>query len=84
MRDVLRNAETIVPLDRIASAFSAAYLKTLSVSPCATQQRERAIVSCVSSARPTLGILCPEATVETDRQIASLGACPSNAQGGAN
>ena len=73
MRDVLRNAETMVPLDRMASTFSAAYLKPLLASACPAPQHERAIASMVKFARPTLGVLCPEATVETDRQIAALG-----------
>ena len=57
MRDVLRNAETMVPLDRMASTFSAAYLKPLLVSACPAPQHERAIASMVKSARPTLGVL---------------------------
>jgi hypothetical protein len=72
MRDVLRHAATIVPMDRMASAFSAAYLRPLPWSPCPSPPPERATASLVKSARPVLGVLCPEATVETDRQIATL------------
>ena len=71
MRDVLRNADAMVPLDRMASAFSAAYLKPLLVSPCPAPQPDRAIVA-LKSARPTLGVLCPETTVDADRQITTL------------
>jgi O-antigen biosynthesis protein len=73
MRDVFRNAETIIPLDRMASAFCTAYLKPLLVSPCPASQHERTIAARLNSNRPTLGVLCPEATPETDRQIATLG-----------
>jgi hypothetical protein len=72
-RDVFRNAETIIPLDRMASAFCTAYLKPLLVSPCPAPQHERTIAARLNSNRPTLGVLCPEATPETDRQIATLG-----------
>ena len=73
MRGVWRRAETIVPLDRMASAFCAAYLKPLLVSPCPAPQHERTIAARLNSRPPTLGVLCPEATPETDRQIATLG-----------
>jgi hypothetical protein len=57
----------------MASAFCTAYLKPLLVSPCPAPQHERTIAARLNSDRPTLGVLCPEATPETDRQIATFG-----------
>ncbi len=72
MHEVLRRAEGIIPIDRMAAAFSASYLESLVALPCAPTRRKTISLR----ARPEhtiLGIVCPEATGQTDRQIIAMG-----------
>jgi O-antigen biosynthesis protein len=72
MREVLRRAGVIVPLDRMAAAFSTSYLKSLVVSPSALPQLRGSTASLAKLEPAILGVICPEATGEADRQIVAL------------
>ena len=73
VREVLRRAEAVIPLDRMAAAFSASYLGPLVASPCAAPPPRGSIASLAKLEQVILGIVCPEATGEADRQIMTLG-----------
>jgi len=73
MREVLRRGGVIVPLDRMAAAFSASYLKSLVALPCAPPAPRSLISPVAQREQAILGVICPEATGEADRQIMTLG-----------
>ena len=73
MREALRRAGVIIPLDRMAAAFSASYLKPLVALPCAAPPPPSPIASPAKPEQAVLGVVCPEATAEADRQIMTLG-----------
>jgi O-antigen biosynthesis protein len=73
MREVLRRTEVIIPLDRMAAAFSASYLKSFVALPCASPPSRGPIASVAKLGQAILGVVCPEATGEADRQIIALG-----------
>ena len=65
-------AESVIPMDRMATAFCAAYLKSTTLLHLAPQQNMRVGTLKVRPAGTILGVLCPEATPETIRQILAL------------
>ena len=71
-RVAIGKAESIVPMDRMAAAFCAANLKSTTLATSASWQRPR--LGSVKAKPPgiVLGVLCPEPTAETDRQILAL------------
>ena len=73
LREVLQRAQAIVPLDRMAAAFSASYLKPLVASACAPRLPYASITSLAKRQHANLGVICPEANGEADRQIITLG-----------
>ena len=68
----MSKAESVVPMDRMAAAFCSANLKSMTLLYLAPQQTARVDTVKVKPAGMTLGVLCPEATAETDRQILAL------------
>ena len=72
IREVLRRSEAIVPLDRMAAAFSVLYLKSLVALPCAPRPPRSPITSPAKLNQAILGVICPEAIGEADRQIIGL------------
>ena len=73
LRQVLRRAQAIVPLDRMAAAFSASYLKPIVASPCVPRPPRGSITSLAKLQQANLGVICPEANGDVDRQIITLG-----------
>ena len=73
MWDVLRRAEAIIPLDRMAAAFATSYLKSVVALPCVPPPPRSPIASLAKFEQAILGVICPEATGESDRQIMTLG-----------
>ena len=71
-REVMGKAELIVPMDRMADAFCAVYLKSKTLLRLAPQQKTRVDTLDVKRPGTVLGVLCPEATAETHRQILAL------------
>jgi GT2 family glycosyltransferase len=71
-REALSEAEAVIPLDRMAAAFCAAYLTSLTILRCAPRSNAGADAVKASSGEPILGVFCPEGTPETDRQILAL------------
>jgi GT2 family glycosyltransferase len=72
IREVMAKAESVVPMDRMAAAFCAANLKSATTSHLAIQQNTRSDTAKLKPAWTVLGILCPELTRETDRQILAI------------
>jgi O-antigen biosynthesis protein len=70
--EVMSKAESLVPMDRMAHAFCAAYLKSRTLAHLAPQQNSKVHTRNIKRARTILGVLCPEATAETHRQILAL------------
>jgi hypothetical protein len=70
--EVMGKAESVVPMDRMADAFYAAYLKPRTLLHLAPQQNTRVDTLKVKRAGTILGVLCPEATAETHGQILAL------------
>ena len=73
MREVLHRAQIIVPLDRMAAAFSASYLKSLVIFPCAPRLPGGSITWPAKLQQANLGVICPEANGDSDLQIMTLG-----------
>ena len=72
IRELMAKVESIVPMDRMAAAFCAAnFTSTTKLDP-APQTSTRSQTARANSSGTALGILCPEAAAETDRQILAI------------
>jgi GT2 family glycosyltransferase len=71
-RVALDKAEAVIPLDRLAAAFCAANLTSLTILPCAPQSNEAAHAVNASPGEAILGVISPEDTPEADRQVLAL------------
>ena len=71
-RETMSKVESVVPMDRMAAAFCAANLKSTTLLHVTPQQNTRVETVKLKAGRTILGVLCPEATAETDRQILVL------------
>jgi len=71
-REVMAKAESVVPMDRMATAFCAAYLKSTTLLHLAPQQNMSVDTVKVRPVGTILGVLCPEATADINRQILAL------------
>jgi O-antigen biosynthesis protein len=72
-REALREAEAIIPLDRMAAAFCAANFTSLTILRCAPRPNAGADAVKAAPGEAILGVFSPEGTLETDRQILALG-----------
>ena len=73
-REALSKAEGILPLDRIAAAFCATSVTTLTILRCATQSNADADADAIKTfpVEAILGVVSPEGAPETDRQVLAL------------
>ena len=71
-REALSKAEAIIPLDRIAAAFCAASVTTLTILRCAPRSNADADAVKTFPGEAILGVVSPEGTLETDRQVLAL------------
>ena len=69
---LMGKAEAVVPMDRMAEALCTAYLKSRTLLYLTRQQNTSVDALKVKRAGTILGVLCPEATAETHRQILAL------------
>ena len=78
IRELMAKVELIVPMDRMAEAFCAANFTSTIKLDSATQMSTRSLTAKANSSGTALGILCPEAAAETDRQILAIASCLKN------
>jgi hypothetical protein len=71
-RVALGKAEAIIPLDRMAAAFCAANVTSLTILPCAPRSNAAAYAVKASPGEAILGVISPEGAPETDRQVLAL------------
>jgi GT2 family glycosyltransferase len=71
-RELIANADSIVPLDRMAAAFCATNFPFKTKFRRASWKKTRANGLKPNRSKATLGVLCPEATPEVERQIQAI------------
>jgi GT2 family glycosyltransferase len=71
-RELVARADAIVPIDRMAAAFCAANLESVTLEHSALRPNKKADTVKPKRAGTTLGVLCPEATADADRQLEAI------------
>jgi O-antigen biosynthesis protein len=71
-REALRRAEAVIPLDRMAAAFCAASLTSLTILRCVAPTNANADAMETPRGETILGVVSPEGAPEIDRQVLAL------------